>query len=72
MRDSLTVGRIEFRLWYGNGLHTQPHFQDLSRDNLDVTERLAPVLIGVPVAVDLSDGDIDRVVLALERGVDER
>jgi dTDP-4-amino-4,6-dideoxygalactose transaminase len=70
VRDSLTVGRIEFRLWYGNGLHTQPHFQDLSRDNLDVTERLAPVLIGVPVAVDLADGDIDRVVLALEHGAD--
>jgi dTDP-4-amino-4,6-dideoxygalactose transaminase len=72
VRESLTLGKIEFRLWYGNGLHTQPHFHDLSRDSLDVTERLAPVVIGLPSAVDLSDAAIERVVLALELGVNER
>ena len=72
VRENLTMGRIEFRLWYALGLHTHPHFHDLSRDNLDVTEHLAPLLIGVPVAVDLSEGAIDRVALALRRGVNER
>jgi dTDP-4-amino-4,6-dideoxygalactose transaminase len=72
VQESLTLGKIEFRLWYGKGLHTQQHFHDLSRDRLDVTERVARVIIGVPVAVDLSDGAIERVVIALKREIDER
>ncbi len=72
VQESLTLGKIEFRLWYGKGLHAQPHFHELSRDSLDVTERVARVIIGVPVAVDLSDGAIERVVIALKREIDER
>jgi dTDP-4-amino-4,6-dideoxygalactose transaminase len=69
---SLTQSDIEFRFWYGNGLIGQPHFQELPHDSLDVTELIAPLIIGLPVAPDLSEAAIERVVVALETGVIRR
>jgi dTDP-4-amino-4,6-dideoxygalactose transaminase len=59
---------VGFRQWYGGGLLAQPCFRDAPHDRLDVTARLAPLLIGLPVAPDLSDHEIDRIAGALERG----
>jgi dTDP-4-amino-4,6-dideoxygalactose transaminase len=56
---------IDFRLWYGTGLHRQTYFADLAHDDLDVTEMLAPRPLGLPVAPDLSEASIRRIVKAL-------
>lgn len=65
VQSALRQRKIGFRLWYGLGLHAQPHFRDLPHDDLSVTERISPLLIGLPVAVDLSDEAIERTVAAL-------
>jgi dTDP-4-amino-4,6-dideoxygalactose transaminase len=69
VQKSLVTSRIGFRLWYGNGLLNQPSFCDAHHDPLDVTDAIAPCYIGLPVAVDLSDSDVSRIVAALRRGV---
>jgi dTDP-4-amino-4,6-dideoxygalactose transaminase len=65
VQHSLCRADIEFRLWYGKGLLGQPHFEDLSHDALDVTSHIAPRIVGLPVATDLSDSAVRRVVHAL-------
>ena len=76
-RDAAEAGRVterlgqdgvDFRLWYGQGLHRQTYYADLPRDALDATERLAPCLIGLPVAPDLGEAALRRVVAALAAG----
>jgi dTDP-4-amino-4,6-dideoxygalactose transaminase len=67
--SSLARASIESRFWYGHGLHRQPYYADVSRDDLPVTDRLAPLVIALPVAPDLSPGLVDRVVHAVVGGV---
>jgi len=69
VRRRLAEAGVEFRSWYGSGLLAQPYFSDLSHGALDVTESIAPLVIGLPVAVDLTDSAIARVVATIERGV---
>jgi dTDP-4-amino-4,6-dideoxygalactose transaminase len=69
VQDALTRDKVGFRAWYGSGVHGHPHFCNVSRDALDVTDRTAPLLIGLPVSPDLAVSDVARVVGALERGV---
>jgi dTDP-4-amino-4,6-dideoxygalactose transaminase len=58
---------IEFRLWYGTGLHHHTHFSNRPRDNLDVTEDIGYRLIGLPMAPDLTSESIMRVTASLDR-----
>lgn len=60
---------MESRLWYGLGLHRQPYFASRPQDSLTVTERLAPALLGLPMAPDLSEAAIGRVVSAASSGM---
>jgi dTDP-4-amino-4,6-dideoxygalactose transaminase len=69
VQASLRAHRVEFRLWYGGGVQAQTHFASSERSDLGVTEALAPCLIGLPMAVDLSEGSIARVVSALASGL---
>jgi dTDP-4-amino-4,6-dideoxygalactose transaminase len=69
VRGALDRSRVEYRLWYGQGLLSQAYFSDLPHDALDVTGELAPRIIGLPVAPDLSPEAIDTVVSALRAGV---
>ena len=66
---SLDHSGIDFRLWYGTGLHRHSYYRDAARGELSNTETLAPRLLGVPVAPDLDEGDIRRVVAAIANGV---
>jgi dTDP-4-amino-4,6-dideoxygalactose transaminase len=68
LQQNLSRADIEFRLWYGDGLLGQQYFHDLPHDPLDVTKRIAPVMIGLPMATDLAAEVIDRVVAALKVG----
>ena len=69
VESSLEREAVDYRRWYGRGLHMDAYFRELSRDDLDVTESLALRLLGVPLAPDLADTDIARTVQALDRAV---
>jgi dTDP-4-amino-4,6-dideoxygalactose transaminase len=69
VQGSLARSGADSRLWYGRGLHYHSYFVDVPRGNLDVTENLAPRVIGLPVAPDLMDDSIERVVAAVVAGV---
>lgn len=61
----LRVHDVETRLWYDRGLHRQSHFFRCARDELPVTDRIAPHLLGLPMAPDLETCSVERVVRAL-------
>lgn len=61
----LAAAGIESRRWYERGLHPQPTFADCPREALPVTEDLAARLVGLPFAMDLEPGDVQRVVAAV-------
>jgi dTDP-4-amino-4,6-dideoxygalactose transaminase len=72
---ALKAEGIESRRWYGRGLHREAYFRDVPRDRLPVTERIAPVLIGLPIYPGIEERDVDRIVataaratVVLERG----
>lgn len=56
---------IEFRLWYGMGVHRQSYYADIPHDRLEVTDRIAPCLLGLPMAPDFAESTIERVVRSL-------
>jgi dTDP-4-amino-4,6-dideoxygalactose transaminase len=62
IRASLDREGLGNRQWYGEGLHREPHFRAAPRDELPEVERIAPRLIGVPVAQDLETDRIARIV----------
>ncbi|MBV9156096.1 MAG: DegT/DnrJ/EryC1/StrS family aminotransferase [Acidobacteriaceae bacterium] len=68
---ALTQDGVEFRFWYRGGLHRQPYFSNVPHDDLSVTDRLAGELLGLPVAPDLDDATIARIISAVVRGVNE-
>jgi dTDP-4-amino-4,6-dideoxygalactose transaminase len=57
-------GGVEYRLWYGEGVHRQTHFAGAEREELPVTDAISGNLVGIPTAPDLSDDSILRVVRA--------
>jgi dTDP-4-amino-4,6-dideoxygalactose transaminase len=69
VQAALRAARVEFRLWYGQGVHAQAWFAQAGRDALPVTESLAPRLIGLPMALDLRESDITRVLRAVADGL---
>lgn len=66
---SLAAHRVDYRYWYGGGLHQQTYYAGLPRRLLTVTDDLAQRLLGLPVAPDLSEADVIRVVRAIRVGV---
>jgi dTDP-4-amino-4,6-dideoxygalactose transaminase len=72
LQEGMKGSSIEFRLWYGNGLDTQPYYRDTLGSRVDVTNRLAPLILGLPVAPDLSEDDVERVVAVLNAAVTTR
>lgn len=69
VRKSLTHSKVDYRLWYGGGLQHHAYLSNLPREGLDVTEHLATRLLGIPVAPDLPEAKIARVVDAIVRGL---
>jgi len=68
IQDSLKRNCVDFRFWYGSGLQHQSYYRDLPRASLPVTESTAPLVLGLPVAPDLSEPTIARIVDALAEG----
>jgi dTDP-4-amino-4,6-dideoxygalactose transaminase len=69
VQDSLREHDVEFRLWYGAGLQRQSYFANSEHADLSVTEAIAPCLLGLPMAADLPDESIARVISALLAGL---
>ena len=69
VQEELQRDRVGWRLWYGGGLHHQSYFANLPRERLDITEELAPTLVGLPMAPDLSEEQIARVVALVAAAV---
>ncbi len=67
---ALSAANIDSRRWYEDGLHLQPHFRrfsgpDVQTQPMPVTEDLGNRLLGLPMAHDLPQGDMERVVSVL-------
>lgn len=65
----LCESQIDFRFWYDRGLHHHRHFSGATRDSLPVTEMLGRQLIGLPMAPDLDERAIRRIVAAVHASV---
>ena len=68
VQDSLEQSSIGYRLWYGLGMHQQTYFTGLPRDGLATTNHIAPLVLGLPVATDLTEAAVTRIIRALARG----
>jgi dTDP-4-amino-4,6-dideoxygalactose transaminase len=64
---SLASAGVDSRRWYGDDLHRHAYFSQLCRDPLTVTDELASRLLGLPLAQDLPEAAVWRVVDALDR-----
>jgi dTDP-4-amino-4,6-dideoxygalactose transaminase len=69
VQASLRSSNIEFRFWYGQGRSHQSYFSRSAHGNLDVSESIAPRVLGLPVAPDLGMETIGRVVAKTEAGI---
>jgi dTDP-4-amino-4,6-dideoxygalactose transaminase len=67
--EQLSKGSIDFRIWYGGGLHAHTYLAGCAREDLPVTDDLAPRILGLPMAPDLPEASIRRVVEALVSAV---
>jgi len=63
--DRFDAEGVAWRRWWGLGTHRHDAFADLPRDNLDVTDDIAPRVIGLPFFTDLSAAQIARVAACL-------
>lgn len=62
---------IDYRFWYGRGIHMQREFSNCNWEPLPVTDHLGRCVIGLPFAVDLTVDEIRQVVLAISDAVRE-
>jgi dTDP-4-amino-4,6-dideoxygalactose transaminase len=69
IQDTLRYNGIDFRLWYGEGLHRQSYYAGVPHGPLDVTDRILPHLLGLPVALDLSEAAITLIGASLGAGI---
>jgi dTDP-4-amino-4,6-dideoxygalactose transaminase len=69
---ALAENGIEHRHWYGQGLHTHQYFAAAPRDPLPQTAKIAPLLIGLPTAIDLSPEAMKRIVAAICQGCSDQ
>ena len=63
---ALNDAQAEHRFWYGFGVHREPYYAAMRRDELLMVDRLAPGWIGLPMAPNLSENAIAQILSALE------
>ena len=67
-KSRLDEAQIESRDWWGTGVHTMPAFSNslpVLPQSLSRTDDLAARTLGMPMYVDMSDREIDRILIAL-------
>jgi len=62
VQDALRAESIATRRWYGFGVHREPYYQNVEHGDLAVTEAIAARLLGIPMAPDLSDENVGRII----------
>lgn len=67
VQNALKAASIDFRFWYGEGVHRQHYFSASARDTVPTSEHLGETLVGLPVAPDLNDETILRIVEVLAK-----
>jgi dTDP-4-amino-4,6-dideoxygalactose transaminase len=72
VQRGLTDSSVEYRLWYGRGLLQEPYFSALRHGQLAITNSIAPLVIGLPVATDLSDSTLKAIASAVRAAVLEK
>jgi dTDP-4-amino-4,6-dideoxygalactose transaminase len=72
LETTLTADNIGFRHWYASGLHTQHRYRSCAQENCPNSELLATTLIGLPMALDLTDLEINRVADSIYRGLNSQ
>ena len=65
IQSRLQKNSIMCRRWWGTGCHNQSVFGDISRNSLEITERLSRTTIGLPFHLDLGKKEIERIVRCL-------
>jgi dTDP-4-amino-4,6-dideoxygalactose transaminase len=65
IQERLREENIDWRLWYGGGIHQNTFFLGAQRESLRTTCTVAERVLGLPFAPDLSKSDIQRVVSAI-------
>lgn len=66
---ALAANRVGHRFWYGSGLHAQPHFSGCDTLGTAASQDRARCLIGLPMAPDLAESAIERVVDCLRSAI---
>ena len=61
----LSKAGIHTRKWWENGCHHMPAFEGCQRTELENTELLSQSVLGLPLYLDMSTDEIDRVVEGL-------
>jgi dTDP-4-amino-4,6-dideoxygalactose transaminase len=69
LHQSLNDAGVEFRHWYGSGLHHHAWLREAPRDALDVAQQLGALTVGLPTATDLAEDTVELVVAAVRRAV---
>ena len=58
---------IGSRRWYGFGLHNEPHYRNVEHDDLIVTDSFAARVLGIPLAPDLGERAVARILATIGR-----
>ena len=66
LENQFKAHNIETRRWWSEGCHRMPAFMNFSKDNLDTSETLADVTIGLPFYQDLTEFELERIYIQLE------
>lgn len=66
LENHLKIHNIETRRWWSEGCHKMPAFSNFAKDNLDTSETLAALTIGLPFYQDLSEFELERIHVQLE------
>lgn len=69
VQQSLRDGGIDYRHWYGAGLHRQPCYANAPHGGPAVTDRLAACILGLPMGPDLRAASVRGIVAAVRAGL---
>ncbi len=62
--------RIETRFWYGRGVQAEPYFVAQGALALPETEKMATRIVGIPIADDMAEHNVKRIMEALSERQD--
>jgi len=67
--ERLKNKNVDFRYWYGSGLHRHPAFQDFKSQQLTNTNQIARRIIGLPMHNELSTSDVEYIINTLYQSI---